>query len=86
MDLSEFATHSFIIRIWREEIEEEAGQATWRGHITHVPGGERRYLRSLGDIAAFIAPYIEEMGVGVGPRGRIRQFLERWLSGCPPRD
>jgi hypothetical protein len=63
MDLIEFNTHSFIVKIWLEETTEEAGQATWRGHITHVPSGERRYVQDLGDIAAFIAPYLERMGV-----------------------
>ena len=63
MDVLESNTHSFIVKVWLEETAEEAGQATWRGHITHVPSGERRYLQDLDKIAAFIAPYLEEMGV-----------------------
>jgi hypothetical protein len=63
MDVLESNTHSFIVKVWLEETAEEVGQATWRGHITHVPSGERRYLQDLGKIAAFIAPYLEEMGV-----------------------
>jgi hypothetical protein len=63
MDLIEFNTHSFIVKIWLEETAEEAGEATWRGHITHVPNGERRYVQDLDEITAFIAPYLERMGV-----------------------
>ncbi len=65
MDPPETDTHSFIVKIWLEETVQEAGKATWRGHITHVPSGERRYLRHLGDILDFIKPYLERMGVKV---------------------
>jgi hypothetical protein len=57
------APQSFIVKIWLEETAEEAGRATWRGHITHVPSGERRYLQRLDEIARFIAPYLQAMGV-----------------------
>lgn len=69
-------THPFIVKIWAEETAEEAGQATWRGHITHIPSGKRQYITSLDDIAVFISPYLEEMGVR--PR-RLRQ-VKRWLK------
>ena len=62
MDLYEAHTHPFIVKIWLEESAEEAGQATWRGYITHVPSGQRRYLQSLDDIILFIKPYLEAMG------------------------
>ena len=77
MDEFEANTHPFIVRIWLEETAHEAGRATWRGHITHVPSGERRYLKSLEDIAVFIAPYLEGMGVKLGLFWQAR----RWLSG-----
>lgn len=78
MDLFEVNTHPFIIRIWVEETAEEADRATWRGHITHVPSGERRYLKDLGDITAFIAPYLEGMGVKLETAWWVRQWLKRW--------
>lgn len=62
MDLFEFNTHSFIVKIWLEETAEEVGQATWRGHITHVPSGERRYVQDMDEITAFITPYLERLG------------------------
>ena len=63
MDLPEATTQSFIVKIWLEETAEETGRARWRGYITHVPSGERRHLKDLGDITAFIVPYLEQMGV-----------------------
>jgi hypothetical protein len=78
MDLLEFNTHSFIVKVWLEETAEEAGRAVWRGHITHVPSGERRYLKALDDITAFIAPYLEKMGVKLGLFWRARRWLKRW--------
>jgi hypothetical protein len=58
MDVREGATLSFIIRIWIEETSTETGNVRWRGHITHVPSGKRRYLQDLPEIIAFIAPYV----------------------------
>lgn len=54
--------HSFIIKIWLKEVSEQSGRAGWRGHITHVPSGRRRYLRDLDEIVAFIYPYLEGSG------------------------
>ena len=59
MDQEDSNTHSFIIRIWIEELNDESGQKTWRGHITHVPSGKRRYMKDFDDILAFILPYTE---------------------------
>jgi hypothetical protein len=77
MDLLEFNTHSFIVKIWLEEPAEGNRRATWRGHITHVPSGERRYLKNLWQIAAFIAPYLMAMGVKLNLYLRIQEWLER---------
>jgi hypothetical protein len=68
MDFLEPYTHSFIVKVWLEETVEEAGRAKWRGHITHVPSGEKRYLEDLDEITTFITPYLEEMGVRIGDR------------------
>ena len=67
--------HSFIVKVWLEESIEESGQAKWRGHITHVPSGERRYLQTLSAIEDFITPYLERIGVKFGILSRLRGFL-----------
>ena len=77
MDLIEFNTHSFIIKIWLEEPAENHDKGRWRGHITHVPSGERRYLKSLGEIVAFIGPYLVSMGVRLEASWRLRSLLRR---------
>ncbi len=84
MRSSESKTHSFIVKVWLEETAEEAGRVRWRGHITHVPDGVRRYLKSVHEIPAFITPYLDAAGVKIkvlaGPRqwlNRCRQYLER---------
>ena len=66
--MAEPAPQSFIVKIWIEETADESGEAAWRGHITHVPSGDRRYLHDLHGITAFIAPYLAEMGVRVPGR------------------
>lgn len=66
----ESTSQSFIVKIWVEETAEEAGEIIWRGHVTHVPSGERRYLRTLDDVSAFIEPYLLRLGVTLGLRSR----------------
>jgi hypothetical protein len=68
--------HSFIIKVWLEETVAEGGKAKWRGHITHVLSGERRYLQTLSGVSAFIMPYLNRMGIRLG----ILRRLSGWLS------
>jgi hypothetical protein len=70
-------THSFVTKIWLEEPADEGGRAVWRGTITHVPSGTRRYLCRLDDIALFVTPYLERMGVKLTACWRLRQWLSR---------
>lgn len=70
-------THSFILKIWLEETEEESGAAMWRGRITHVPSGERRYVKELTEIELFLLPYLESMKVRLGTRWKIWKWLFR---------
>jgi hypothetical protein len=65
MNSLEATIHSFIIKIWIEEITCKNGEAIWRGHITHVPSNVRVYITQLRDISVFIAPYLEAMGVQI---------------------
>jgi hypothetical protein len=67
MEEPEARTHSFIVKVWLEETPAETGRgATWRGHVTHVQSGTRRYFDQLSFIADFVAPYLESMGVRLG--------------------
>lgn len=70
-------TESFVVKVWLEETVEEAGRAKWRGHVTHVTSGERRYLESLSGIVDFIMPYLERWGVKFGVSRRFERFLYR---------
>jgi hypothetical protein len=73
-------THSFIIKIWI--VTDETNHVGWRGHITHVPDGERQYLNSLSDIQKFIVPYLKAMGVEIG-KGKWRQWMKRGRQKSP---
>ena len=75
--MSESDVHSFIIKLWLEKAAGGESPAVWRGHITHVPSGERRYLKDLGGVTAFITPYLEAMGVEVSPCRRALRWLKR---------
>jgi hypothetical protein len=59
MDTPESNVHSFIVKLWLEGADDETDPAAWHGFITHVPSGQRRYLREFGDILGFIKGYVE---------------------------
>ena len=73
----EFNVHSFIVKVWLEEEGTKNVGTIWHGHITHVPSGEKRYLKNLGEIALFIQPYLEAMGVRFGLSERINKKRHR---------
>lgn len=54
---------SFIIKVWIEESSEQAGHVVWRGHVTHVPSGLRRYVQSWQDIFAFLTQHLGPLGI-----------------------
>lgn len=54
----ELNIHSFVVKLWLEEETTDQGGPLWRGHITHVPSGERSFFQNLGDIVIFIAQYL----------------------------
>ena len=78
MDMREPKVHSFIVKIWQEEDDDEAEKLYWRGHITHVPSGKRRHLKRLNDVSNFIEPYLanpdDESGRGLTLRSLIRRL------------
>ncbi len=76
MRFAESQLHSFIVKLWLEDANEEGTQRTWRGQIKHVPGGEGRHLRRLEEITDFIKPYLVTMGVEVGPGARWRRWMK----------
>ena len=67
MGIPETAIHSFVVRIWLEEMVEETGQLRWRGHITHVPSNQRQYIEDLDEIKQFIARYLQIPDDGSNP-------------------
>ena len=84
MDELEPTSQSFIIKVWVEEPASAGSPGIWRGHITYVPSGERRYLRNLDDILDFISPHLEDMGVKPGIRWRVRCWFKR-VKKCGKR-
>jgi len=67
---SEFERLSFVIKLWLEEAGTASSQKKWRGHITNVGTGERRYVESLQQISSFIQAYLAGM-----KRDRIRRRI-----------
>jgi hypothetical protein len=77
--------YSFIVKVWLEETVEEEGRAKWRGHITHVASGERRYLQKLPEITDFIVPYLKSGGVRFGIARKLRLLFLKYAKGTSER-
>lgn len=41
---------SFLVRVWKEELSSQESQIVWRGHVTRIPDGARRYFKDLNEI------------------------------------
>ena len=51
-------SHSFVIRIWLEDIGSDDAPMLWRGYIAHVLEHERYHFQDLSDIITFMTPYL----------------------------
>ena len=76
-DEPESENQSFVVKVWIERQATASHETSWRGYITHVFSGRRRYVQELDDISAFIGSYLVRMGVTLPKRSRLRQWLKR---------
>jgi len=77
MDEPVSVIQSFIIKLWLEETGEQKQTVRWRGRITHVPSGEKRYLHSLDDVISFIRPYLNAAEIEAGGGSAFERLLTR---------
>ena len=62
MQPENFDAQAFLVRIWVEEPEAEGADAVWRGHVTKLPDGDRRYVDSIEGICGVIADLLQMEG------------------------
>jgi hypothetical protein len=76
-------SHSFIVKVWLEEIKN--GLPVWRGHVTHVPSKKREYFTILEDIPKLIGHYLqfEITEVDKSKRDQLYQLLKGLKLGLP---
>ena len=64
----ETASHTFVVKVWVEEIMAESKMARWRGRITHVLNGEYIYFEDLDTLQKFIKTYLEKLNLDPASR------------------
>jgi hypothetical protein len=74
-------THSFLVRYWREQAVNQAGQQVWRGHVTHVASGARRYIQHHSEVVPFIGAYLQPPDQAPTRRQRLGQWFRRLWPG-----
>jgi len=57
---------AYIVRVWVERREVEDAPVAWRGSIEQVASDRIKYLTDLDEIARFIRPFLEALGVTFG--------------------
>lgn len=68
-------THSFIIKVWREESSDAPHTVCWRGQITHVPSGKRHYFTNLWAIPLFLVPFLQGLHTHVALSWQLLSWL-----------
>jgi hypothetical protein len=80
MDVEHEQRHSFVVTIWREDAPAESPNRGWRGHITHVQSGERRYLRKLQEIVTFVGAHVGSLDRSNRRKGLLAPWRARSRS------
>jgi hypothetical protein len=65
VDIGESKIQSFIVKVWLEDDDEDPDVTLIHGHITHVPSGERHYIRKVGEVPLVIRSRLERMGIAL---------------------
>lgn len=52
--------HSFVVRLWLEKLANGDCLTVWRGHITHIPGGERSFITDISSVPDLIQPFLQD--------------------------
>jgi hypothetical protein len=60
MDSYEPHAHSFIVKVWLEELSTDALPARWRGRVTHVPDNTQRYFEDWETLTRFIQQFLAQ--------------------------
>ena len=83
MDSIQPKTHSFIVKVWVNDTSQATGQTAWQGRITHVPSGRVHYFVHVDEIAAFVTPYLQQLGVKPTWSWRVWHRLRRAARSLP---
>jgi hypothetical protein len=64
-----------------EQAVNHAGQVVWRGHVTHVASGARRYIQHQNEVAPFIGAYLHPSDQAPTRRQRMGHWFRRLWPG-----
>lgn len=51
-------THSFVIRLWRENRDLSGATAVWRGWVEYIPTGQRHYFQDTKRLYDIVFNYL----------------------------
>jgi hypothetical protein len=72
----EISIHSFVVRIWLEEPDQETKSPLWDGQITLVATGEQQRFRDLETMSNFVAAHLQSRGVDLGLKWRLHNKFD----------
>jgi len=72
-------TQSFVVRIWREEVDEDGNITAWRGSVDHVGSGGRVHFQDLDQLTGFIRRRAGLSDSRVGRMGHCVSAIVAWI-------
>lgn len=72
----ETSIHSFVVRIWLEEPDQETKLPVWDGQITLVATGEQVRFKDLDTMSKVVAAHLSSLGVDPGFKWRLLSKLD----------
>ena len=58
-DNLEISSHTFVVRVWLEEISRSGRTSRWRGRVTHALSGNTAHFENFEALRSFILPYLQ---------------------------
>lgn len=50
--------HSFLIRLWEENRENDDEESVWRGWVYHLQSEQKRFFKSIDEVTGIINSYL----------------------------
>ena len=69
-------THTFVLKLWLTDQQEQAGKREWHGHLDHAATGKRTYFSNFPQLNSQLYGYLDQLGVQLPLWWRVYKWLK----------